>query len=147
MFHYNCENDEFATFSHQLDQLGAHYGDILMRMKWISLGGGLYFTKEGYPVEEFSKKLADFSADMTCRGIWNRGKARSPVAPELVTCVVDIVHNEIDIAIVDSSVEAHMLDLLIYRLSAKWKMNQPMDTNTWWPDGLPCRRCFWHISF
>jgi carboxynorspermidine decarboxylase len=32
---------------------------------------------------------------------------------------VDIVHNEIDIAIVDSSTEAHMLDLLLYRTNAK----------------------------
>ncbi|KOR28558.1 hypothetical protein TI04_10705, partial [Achromatium sp. WMS2] len=34
---------------------------------------------------------------------------------ELVTTVVDVVHNELDIAIVDASVEAHMLDHLIYR--------------------------------
>ncbi len=119
MFHYNCENDEFATFSHQLDQLGAHYGDILMRMKWISLGGGLYFTKEGYPVEEFSKKLADFSARYDVQVYLEPGESAITGCTELVTCVVDIVHNEIDIAIVDSSVEAHMLDLLIYRLSAK----------------------------
>jgi carboxynorspermidine decarboxylase len=33
----------------------------------------------------------------------------------LVTTVLDIVHNEVDIAIVDASVEAHMLDHLIYR--------------------------------
>jgi len=32
-----------------------------------------------------------------------------------VTTVLDVVHNEIDIAIVDASVEAHMLDHLIYR--------------------------------
>jgi carboxynorspermidine decarboxylase len=37
----------------------------------------------------------------------------------LITKVVDIVRNEIDIAIVDSSTEAHMLDLLIYRTPAK----------------------------
>jgi len=33
--------------------------------------------------------------------------------------VVDIVRNEMDIAIVDASTEAHMPDLIIYRLSAK----------------------------
>jgi len=35
-----------------------------------------------------------------------------------VATVVDIVHNEIDIAIVDASIEAHLPDLLIYRLPA-----------------------------
>ena len=35
----------------------------------------------------------------------------------------DIVHNKVDIAVVDASAEAHMLDLLIYRESAKVKSN------------------------
>ena len=33
---------------------------------------------------------------------------------ELVTTVLDVVHNEVDVAIVDASIEAHMLDHLIY---------------------------------
>ena len=31
-----------------------------------------------------------------------------------VTTVLDVVHNEVDVAIIDASVEAHMLDHLIY---------------------------------
>jgi carboxynorspermidine decarboxylase len=42
------------------------------------------------------------------------GEAVVTGAAELVTTVVDVVHNEIDIAVVDASVEAHMLDHLIY---------------------------------
>ena len=119
MFHYNCENDDLATFSSQLDQIGADYGDILMQMSWVSLGGGLYFTKEGYPVDDFSKKLAEFAARYKVQVYLEPGESAITGSTELVTRVVDIVHNEIDIAIVDSSVEAHMLDLLIYRLSGK----------------------------
>ena len=45
---------------------------------------------------------------------------------ELVVTVVDLVHNDgMDIAIVDASVEAHMLDLLIYRLSARMDSSGP----------------------
>ena len=36
---------------------------------------------------------------------------------ELVTTVLDVVHNEVDVAIVDASVEAHMPDHLIYATS------------------------------
>jgi carboxynorspermidine decarboxylase len=36
-----------------------------------------------------------------------------------VTTVLDVIHNEIDIAVVDASVEAHMLDHLIYRTTAR----------------------------
>ena len=35
-----------------------------------------------------------------------------------MTTVLDVVHNEVDIAVVDASVEAHMLDHLIYGTSS-----------------------------
>src|SRR6185295_6802422 len=40
----------------------------------------------------------------------------------LTVKVLDIVHNEIDIAIVDAAVETHMLDLCIYHLEAKMEL-------------------------
>lgn len=119
MFHYNCENDDFSAFSQQLDEIAETYGDILRHMDWVSLGGGLYFTKEGYPVEEFSSKLADFAKRFDIQVYLEPGESAITGCAELVTTVVDVVHNGMDIAIVDASVEAHMLDLLIYRLSAK----------------------------
>lgn len=119
MFHYNCENDDFSAFSRQLDEIAETYGDILRHMEWISLGGGLYFTKEGYPVEQFAKKLADFAKQFNIQVYLEPGESAITGCGELVTSVVDVVHNGIDIAIVDASVEAHMLDLLIYRLQAK----------------------------
>ena len=119
MFHYNCENDDFETFCKQLDTIGHCYGDMLKQLQWVSLGGGLYFTKEGYPVEEFSKKLAEFAAEFNVQIYLEPGESAISGCAELVTSVVDLVHNDIDIAVVDASVEGHMLDLLIYRLSAK----------------------------
>lgn len=119
MFHYNCENDDFTTFSQQLDWLGDRYGEFLHDLEWVSLGGGLYFTKEGYPVEQFSQKLTEFSRRFGVQIYLEPGESAITGSTELVTSVVDLVHNEQDIAIVDASVEAHMLDLLIYRLSAK----------------------------
>ena len=42
------------------------------------------------------------------------GEAAITERAELVTTVLDVVHNEVDVAIVDASIEAHMLDHLIY---------------------------------
>jgi carboxynorspermidine decarboxylase len=137
MFHYNCENDDVDSFASQLDQIGANYGDILKQMKWVSLGGGLYFTKQGYPVEKFSKKLAEFAARYEVQVYLEPGESAITGCTELVTRVVDIVHNEIDIAIVDSSVEAHMLDLLIYRLPAKLE-NEPVEGYKYMVAGRSC---------
>ncbi|CQR70946.1 Carboxynorspermidine/carboxyspermidine decarboxylase [Sporomusa ovata DSM 2662] len=119
LFHYNCENDDIDTFCQQLDIIGDCYGDMLKRLQWVSLGGGLYFTKEGYPVEKFSKRLAEFARKFDVQVYLEPGESAITGCAELVTSVVDLVHNEMDIAIVDASVEGHMLDLLIYRLSAK----------------------------
>ena len=119
MFHCNCENDDFEAFAHQLDSIGDCYGDLLKQIQWVSLGGGLYFTKEGYPVEKFSKKLADFANTFNVQVYLEPGESAITGCGELVTTVVDVVYNEMDIAIVDASVEAHLLDVLIYRLSAK----------------------------
>lgn len=119
MFHYNCENDDFDCFSSNLDDIAESYGDILKKLDWVSLGGGIYFTKEGYQIEKFSKKLADFSKKFDIQVYLEPGESSITGCCELVTSVVDVVHNEIDIAIVDASIEGHMLDLLIYREQAK----------------------------
>ena len=119
MFHFNCENDDFATFSEHLDALGDQYAEVLSWVDWLSLGGGLYFTKPGYPVEDFCARLKEFANKFGVQIYLEPGESAITGCAELVTTVVDIVHNEKDVAIVDASVEAHMLDLLIYRLSAK----------------------------
>jgi len=119
MFHFNCENDDFADFSSNLDRLSRTYGRLLKKLEWISLGGGLYFTKEGYPLKAFCRKLKEFSDRFGVRIYLEPGEAAITRSAELVTTVVDIVYNEIDVAIVDASVEAHMPDLLIYRTPAK----------------------------
>ncbi|MDR2427288.1 MAG: carboxynorspermidine decarboxylase [Endomicrobium sp.] len=119
MFHYNCENDDFKFFSLMLDKIASKYEDILNKVGWVSLGGGLYFTKEGYPLDKFCRKLKEFSQKYNVQVYLEPGEAAITKSCEFVTTVLDIVHNEKDIAIVDASIEAHMLDLLIYQTPAK----------------------------
>ncbi|MDR2436909.1 MAG: hypothetical protein LBD17_02385, partial [Endomicrobium sp.] len=123
IFHYNCENDDFETFSKMLDKIASKYEKILHKIKWISLGGGIYFTKDNYPLDKFCEKLKSFSEKYNVQVYLEPGEAAITKSCELVTTVLDIVKNEKDIAIVDASIEAHMLDLLIYRTSAKIDLN------------------------
>ena len=58
--------------------------------------------------------------------------------------ILDIVHNGTDIAIVDSSTEAHMLDLLTYRQNAKMEAQAVLNTSC--RAFLPCRRRLRHLS-
>lgn len=121
MFHFNCENDNFNNFSDNLDAISHTYSDILSQSKWVSLGGGIYFTKEKYPYKKLCAKLKEFSDKFQVQVYLEPGEAVITRSAELVTSVVDIMRNEVDLAIVDASSEAHMLDLLIYRTPAKMK--------------------------
>ncbi len=119
MFHFNCENDDFKHLSSSLDAISRTYAKHLKALEWVSLGGGIYFTRDGYPLEKFCKKIREFADRFGVQVYLEPGEAVITQSAELVTKVLDIVHNEIDIAIVDSSTEAHMLDLLVYRTRAK----------------------------
>ncbi|MCL2390513.1 MAG: carboxynorspermidine decarboxylase [Endomicrobia bacterium] len=119
MFHYNCENGDFASFSKMLDFISKKYEKVLRKIEWVSLGGGLYFTKDGYPLDKFCDKLKKFSNEYGVQVYLEPGEAAITQSCELVTTVLDIVKNKKEIAIVDASTEAHMLDLLIYQTPAK----------------------------
>jgi carboxynorspermidine decarboxylase len=119
MFHYNCENTDFENFCTLLDTLGEAYGALLRQLDWVSLGGGITFTLDGYPLTAFCEKLKAFSERYGLQVYLEPGEAVVTGAAWLVTRVLDVVSNEAHIAIIDSSVEAHMLDLLIYREGAE----------------------------
>ncbi len=121
MFHFNCENDNFRNFSKNLDFISRAYENVLKSLNWVSLGGGFYFSKAGYPVQRFSEKLKEFSDRFRIQVYLEPGESAITQSAELVTKVLDIVRNKKDIAIVDASTEAHMLDLLVYRINAKIK--------------------------
>lgn len=127
MFHLNCENADFQAFARQLRRLGREFAPFFQRLRWVSLGGGLAFTSPGYPVADFIRLLADFRRQFDLDVYLEPGDAVVTQAAELVVTVVDVVHNEVDIAIVDASVEAHMLDHLIYRTSPRlaWPPSGP----------------------
>jgi carboxynorspermidine decarboxylase len=119
MFHFNCENADFKNFSASLDYIGNRYKHVLKYCKWVSLGGGLYFTKPDYPLNIFCKKIKGFSEKFDIQVYLEPGESVITDSTELVCTVLDIIKNKKNIAVIDASTEAHMLDLLIYRISAK----------------------------
>ena len=114
MFHFNCENEDFDALATAVNLIAERYGSMLDRMQWVSLGGGISFTTPGYPIERFCSMLRDVADRFGVQVYLEPGEAAITGAAELVTTVLDVVHNEVDIAIVDASIEAHMLDHLIY---------------------------------
>ncbi len=118
MVHNNCENDSFEAFSESLADIEDKFGDIFAQLDWVSLGGGIHFIAPNYPLEKLAKRLKDFSEKYGVQVYLEPGEASIHGGGTLVTTVLDTMHNEKNIAVVDASIEAHMLDLLIYRESA-----------------------------
>ncbi len=118
MFHVHCENNDLEAFSKILGQIAKDYGDILKKIQWVSLGGGIAFTSEGYPLDKFCERLKKFADEFGVQVYLEPGDAAVTMAGFLVTQVQDIVHNDGDTAIINAAVETHMLDNLIYKEDA-----------------------------
>ena len=119
MIHYNCENGDFDLFAEQLTRIENEFGTFLKHLDWVSLGGGIHFTGDDYPLDRLADRLKAFSDAMGVQVYLEPGEASITGAATLEVSVLDIIDNGKKVAIVDSSIEAHMLDLLIYRETAK----------------------------
>jgi carboxynorspermidine decarboxylase len=118
MIHCNCENDSFPAFAALLDGFEPRLGHLFEQLDWISFGGGIHFTGDGYPVDLLAARLKAFAERYRLQVYLEPGDAVVTDTTTLEVSVLDIVENDKQIAIIDSAVEAHMLDLLIYRETA-----------------------------
>ncbi len=82
-------------------------------MKWINFGGGHHLTRKGYNVEKLIHLIKNFKEKYNVEVYLEPGEAIGWETGTLVTTVLDIVHNGMDIVILDSSAEAHMPDTII----------------------------------
>jgi len=123
MFHNNCENSSFELFDQMLTTIEERFGHLLEKVEWVSLGGGIHFTGEGYPLDAFCARLKAFSEKFGVQVYLEPGEAAITMSASLEVTVLDTLYNGKNLAVVDSSIEAHMLDLLIYRLNAKMAPN------------------------
>ncbi|WP_117195882.1 carboxynorspermidine decarboxylase [Rhizobium terrae] len=119
MVHNNCANGDFDLFDRTLGEIEARFGAFLKRVRWVSLGGGIFFTGDGYPVEAFADRLKVFSEKYGVQVYLEPGEASVTKSATLETTVLDILHNGKNLVVVDSSIEAHMLDLLVYHERAQ----------------------------
>ena len=118
MLHCNCENDSVEALSALLDEIEVRLGHLLGRVDWVSLGGGIAFTQDGYPIDVLAGRLKAFADKFGVQVYLEPGDAVVTQTTTLEVSVLDIIENDKAVAIVDSAVEAHMLDLLVYRETA-----------------------------
>ena len=112
-FHALCEEDSTALET-VLKAFEEKFGKYLPKLKWVNFGGGHHITRENYNTEHLIELLNSFSAKYPHLQIYlEPGEAVGWQTGVLVATVLDIVHNKMDIAILDTSAEAHMPDTII----------------------------------
>ncbi|MDD3343268.1 MAG: carboxynorspermidine decarboxylase [Sulfurospirillaceae bacterium] len=111
-FHALCEQDASAL-EEVLKGFEERFGDLIPQMKWVNFGGGHHITREGYDVEKLIQIICDFRAKYHGIKVYlEPGEAVGWQTGPLVASILDIVHNGMNIAILDISAEAHMPDTL-----------------------------------
>lgn len=110
-FHNLCElnADSLERTLHAFEE---KFGVFLKRMQWVNFGGGHHITRKDYDVDLLCRLIADFKHRHALEVYLEPGEAIALHTGVLVTSVLDIIHNEMDIAILDTSAAAHMPDVL-----------------------------------
>jgi carboxynorspermidine decarboxylase len=110
-FHTLCEH-LFAPLERTARVFEEKFGEFLPRMKWLNLGGGHHITRAGYDVDGLVALLEHFRQKYGLEVYLEPGEAVALEAGVLVGEVLDLLQNEMDIAILDVSAACHMPDVL-----------------------------------
>ncbi len=111
--HALCEQDSPALGG-VLNAFEKKFSKWLPKIKWVNFGGGHHITRVDYDRDGLVEILRDFKYKYPHLKIYlEPGEAVGWQTGSLVATVLDIVHNGIDIAILDTSAEAHMPDTII----------------------------------
>ena len=111
-FHALCEQDVDAL-ENVLRVFEKNFAKYFKNLKFVNFGGGHHITKKGYDVEKLIALIQKFRAKYNNIEVYlEPGEAVGWQTGYLQSSVLDILHNGMDIAILDTSAEAHMPDTL-----------------------------------
>lgn len=110
-FHTLCEqnsDDLVKTF----EAVERSFGEYFYNAKWLNLGGGHHITRDDYDIKALEELIIYIKQKYDVEVYLEPGEAVALNAGYLVTEVMDIVHNGLDILILDTSAACHMPDVL-----------------------------------
>lgn len=110
-FHTLCEQNADAL-ELTLEAVEKQFGTYLHRMEWVNFGGGHHITRPDYDVEKLISCISRIQNRYKVQVYLEPGEAVALNTGFLVSSVLDIVENDIQIAILDTSAACHMPDVL-----------------------------------
>lgn len=109
--HALCESGHEGSVG-LIEHVGRVFGDYVRRVKTVNFGGGHFINKPGYDIGKLIAAIKAFKSTFQVDVVLEPGAGLVVNTGYLVGSVLDIHHNDKDIAILDASASTHMPDVL-----------------------------------
>ena len=138
-FHTLCELGPDAL-QRTLAVVERDFDRCLAGLQWVNMGGGHHITAADYDIDALVSLIIAFRQRHDLAVFLEPGAAVVLGCGVLVATVLDIVHNDVDIAILDTSASAHMPDVLEmpYRPAVRGAAEPGAKAHTYRLGGLTC---------
>ena len=110
-FHTLCQKGA-APLARTAKAFEEHFGEYLHQMKWINFGGGHHITQPDYDLHLLCETVIYFREKYNLEVYLEPGEAIAVNTGSLVAEVVEVVENDLQIAILDISATCHTPDVL-----------------------------------
>lgn len=110
-FHTLCELGSDAL-ERTVAVVERDFGPLLAQRRWVNMGGGHHITRPDYDVDRLVRVVGQFAERHDVQVYLEPGEAIALDTGVLVATVLDVIHRDMDIAILDTSATAHMPDVL-----------------------------------
>lgn len=111
-FHAMCQQNS-DVLEKVLASFVKRFGRYIRGLKWVNFGGGHHITRDDYDLELLIRLINDFKRTYGVQVILEPGETSVLNAGVLISSVLDLVKNRAEIAIMDTSAETHMPDVLL----------------------------------
>ena len=110
-FHTLCQQNALPL-ARTLAAVEEKFGQFIPQMKYVNFGGGHHITRSDYDLDLLCDMINKFKQKYGVQVYLEPGEAVALNAGFLVSTVLDIVENNIEIAILDTSAAAHNPDVI-----------------------------------
>ncbi len=110
-FHTMCEQNS-DVLARTLRVVEEKFGTYMQDMKWINFGGGHHITREDYDIETLVNCIQQVADTYDVKVYLEPGEAVALNAGFLVSSVLELGENGMQLAILDTSASCHMPDVI-----------------------------------
>lgn len=110
-FHTMCEQNS-DVLERTLAVVEEKFGHLLPKMKWLNFGGGHHISRDDYDIEALVRCISHIQDKYKLEVYLEPGEAVALNAGYLVSTVLELGENGMQLAILDTSASCHMPDVI-----------------------------------